>query len=133
MYRNVKDCMVRCNLGVCWRRQLPDTSDWRANQGDALMGLLFINEEDLAQDMKAKSKFSCSSHDAVEFKILQEVSRSNSITALAYRRAYFTLFRDLLAKTPKGSALESRGPQESCFSSRTNSSKHESSGYHLLP
>lgn len=82
--------------------------------GEPARGML-TNKEELVQDIKAKSKFSCSSHDTAEFKILREVSRSNSITALAFRRAYFTLFRDLLAKTPKGSALESRGPQESCL------------------
>lgn len=92
---------ARCVLECAEDNFLSQVTD-EPSGGDVLLGLLFINKEELVQDMTVKSTFTCSSHDPVEFKILQEVVRSNIIRAVAFRRAEFSLFRDPAGVIPKG-------------------------------
>lgn len=76
-------------------------------------------------DMKVKSRFTCSNHETVELKILQEVSTTNIITVLALRTADFTLFRTYLVVSQRELLWKAKGPRRAGCSSRTTSSKHE--------
>ena len=74
------------------------------------MSLLFTNNKELVWDMKVKSRFTCSNHETVELKILQEVSRMNTITVLALRTADFTLFRTYLVVSQRELPCKAQGP-----------------------
>lgn len=90
---------------------------------DGLQDLLLMEKEELVEDVKVKGSFGCSHHKMVEFKILTEVSITNSrITALDFRTETFGLFRDLLV----GGEKAHRSFKEF---SRTTSSKHNKSTF----
>ena len=87
---------------------------------DVLPDLLLTKKEELVGDVKVKGSLGCSNHKMVEFKILREVSKTNSrITALNFRRETFGLFRDLLV----GGKKAQRSFKEF---SRTTFSEHNS-------
>ncbi|GAB0176939.1 mitochondrial enolase superfamily member 1 [Grus japonensis] len=80
----------------------------------AMLDLILTNKEGLVGDVKLKGSLGCSDHEMVEFKILRAVRRAHSkLTTLAFRRADFGLFRDLLGSIPWVKALEGRGAQDS--------------------
>ena len=61
-----------------------------------------------------------------EFKILREVSKMNSsITNTDFRKADFSLFRDMLGRTSLKTPLKSKEVQESWLIFRKGSSKHK--------
>jgi len=79
-----------------------------------MLDLVLINTEGLVGNGKLKGSLGCSDHEMVEFRILRAVRRAhNKLTTLAFRRADFGLFRDLLGRVPRGKALEGRVGQES--------------------
>lgn len=60
--------------------------------------------------MKVRSSTSCTDHEMVEFRTLEEGSRAkNKFTMLVFRRVLFGLFKDLLGKVPCDKAPEGRG------------------------
>ena len=80
----------------------------------AMLDLVLTNKEGLVGNVKLKGSLGCSDHEMVEFKILKAVRRAHSkLNTLAFRRADFGLFRDLLGRVPWDKALEGRGAQES--------------------
>ncbi|GAB0175990.1 hypothetical protein GRJ2_000064200 [Grus japonensis] len=63
----------------------------------AMLALVLTNKERLVGDVKLKGSLGCSYHEMVEFKILRAARRVHSkLTTLNFRRADFSLFRDLL-------------------------------------
>ena len=79
-----------------------------------LLDLVLTNKEGLVEDVKVGGSLGCSDHEMVEFRILHGRSRAiTRITTLDFRRANFGLFKDLLGRIPRISALEGRGTQES--------------------
>ena len=82
--------------------------------GDDLLDLIHINKEKLTGDVKVRDNLNCSDHKMVAFCILRRANKANSkITALDFRMADFSLFRDMLGRNPWDMALERRGAQES--------------------
>ncbi|GAB0179418.1 hypothetical protein GRJ2_000407100 [Grus japonensis] len=80
----------------------------------AMLDLVSTNKEGLVGNVKLKGSLGCSDHETVEFKILRAARRVHSkLTTLAFRRADFGLFRDLLGRLPWDKVLEGRGAQES--------------------
>lgn len=79
---------------------------------DALLDMLLADKEELLKDVKAEGCTGRSSHEIVEFRILREVSKTNRITALHFRRAVFSLFRYLLGRISWETALEGNGAKE---------------------
>ncbi|GAB0179892.1 hypothetical protein GRJ2_000454500 [Grus japonensis] len=80
---------------------------------DAMLDLILTNKEGLVGDVKLKGSLGCSDRKMVEFGILRAARRAHSkLTALAFRRADFGLFRDLLGRIPWDKALEGRGAQD---------------------
>jgi len=68
---------------------------------------VLTNKERLVENVKLKGSPGCSDCEMVEFKILRAVMRVHSkLTTLAFRRADFGLFRDLLGRVPWDKALE---------------------------
>jgi len=66
-----------------------------------LLDLVLTNRDSLVKDVKAGGSLGCSDHEMVEFRILRGGSRAVSrITALDFRRANFSLFKDLLGGIP---------------------------------
>lgn len=64
--------------------------------------------------MKVKGSLGCSDGEIVEVEIFGAVVRThNKLTAMAFRRADFGLFKDLLGRVPWDRASEVRGAQES--------------------
>lgn len=64
----------------------------------ALLDMLLADKEELLKDVKPEGCTGHSNHEIVEFRILREVSKTNGITALHFRRAVFSLFRYLLGR-----------------------------------
>ncbi|GAB0177917.1 hypothetical protein GRJ2_000257000 [Grus japonensis] len=82
----------------------------------AILDLIHTNKEGLVGNVKLKGSLGCSNHEMVEFKILRAARRTHSkLTTLDFRRADFSLFRDLLGRVRWDKALEGRGAQESCL------------------
>ncbi|GAB0183727.1 hypothetical protein GRJ2_000838000 [Grus japonensis] len=80
----------------------------------AMLDLVPTNKEGLVGNVKLKGSLGCSDHEMVEFRILRAARRAHSkLTTLAFRRADFGLFRDLLGRIPWDKALEGRGAQDS--------------------
>ncbi|GAB0204924.1 hypothetical protein GRJ2_002958000 [Grus japonensis] len=80
----------------------------------AMLDLVLTSKEGLVGDVKLKGSLGCSDHEMVEFKILRAARRAHSkLTTLDFRRADFSLFRDLLSRIPWDKALEGRGAQDS--------------------
>ncbi|GAB0183006.1 hypothetical protein GRJ2_000765900 [Grus japonensis] len=80
----------------------------------AMLDLVLTNKEGLVGNVKLKGSLGCNGHEMVEFKILRATRRAHSkLTTLAFRRADFGLFTDLLGRMPWDKALEGRGAQES--------------------
>ncbi|GAB0176996.1 hypothetical protein GRJ2_000164800 [Grus japonensis] len=78
----------------------------------AMLDLVLSNKEGLVGDVKLKGSLGCSDHKMME--ILRAARRVHSkITALAFRRADFGLFRDLLGRIPWDKVLEGREAQDS--------------------
>lgn len=70
------------------------------------MERLFINEEEWMDVVKVNGSLDSSNYEIIEFKILKEVSKTNSkVTVLEFRRSDLGLFRDLLGET------NGRGPR----------------------
>jgi len=82
----------------------------------ALLDLVTVNKDGLAEDVKAGGSLGCSDHAMVNFRILCGGSRAISrIKTLDLRRANFGLFKEILGGIPWVRALEGRGVQE-CWS-----------------
>ncbi|GAB0205871.1 hypothetical protein GRJ2_003052700 [Grus japonensis] len=80
----------------------------------AMLDLILTNKKGLVGDVKLKGSLGCSDHETVEFRILRAARRACSkLTTLAFSRADFGLFRDLLGRIPWDKALEGRGAQDS--------------------
>ncbi|GAB0202834.1 hypothetical protein GRJ2_002749000 [Grus japonensis] len=80
----------------------------------AVLDLILINKEGLVGDVKLKGSIGCSDHKMMEFRILRAARRACSkLTTLAFSRADFGLFRDLLGRIPWDKALEGSGAQDS--------------------
>ncbi|GAB0202830.1 hypothetical protein GRJ2_002748600 [Grus japonensis] len=79
-----------------------------------MLDLILTNKEGLVGDIKLKGSLGCSDHEMVEFRILRAARRvCSKLTTLAFSRADFGLFRDLLGRLPWDKALEGRGAQDS--------------------
>ena len=79
-----------------------------------MLDLALMNKEGLVGNVKLKGSLGCSDHEMVEFKILRAARRADStLTTLGFRRADFSLFRDLLGRVSWDAALEGRGAQGS--------------------
>ena len=75
-----------------------------------LLDPVLTNKEGLVGDVKVGSSLGCSDHKMVEFRILRGRSRAISrITTLDFRRATFSLFKDLLGRIPWIKVLEGKG------------------------
>lgn len=72
-----------------------------------------MNKEELVRDMNIGGSLGCSDREAEELKTLRgrEHTKSRS-TALGFRRAKCSLFRDLLERILWNMALERRGVSE---------------------
>lgn len=69
--------------------------------GDDQLDLMHINHEKLIGDVKVRDKLNCSDHKLVVFSILRRANKTNSkITALDFKMADFTLFRNVLGRMP---------------------------------
>ncbi|GAB0186348.1 mitochondrial enolase superfamily member 1 [Grus japonensis] len=80
----------------------------------AMLDLILTNKEGLVGDVKLKGSLGCCDHEMVEFRILRAARRAHSkLITLAFRRAGFGLFRDLLGRIPWDKALGGRGAQDS--------------------
>jgi len=63
----------------------------------AMLDPALTNKEGLVGNEKLQGSLGCSDHEMVEFKILREARRAHSkITTLDFRKADFSLFRDLV-------------------------------------
>jgi len=91
---------------------LQETEDL-ARRG-AMLNLALTNREGLMGNVKLKGSLGCSDHEKDEFKNLREVRRAHrNLTTLGFRRAGFSLFRDLLVRGPQDKAPGGREAQES--------------------
>lgn len=80
---------------------LPSLSDRGANEGRCNAHLILTSKEGLVGKGKLKGSLVCSDHEMVEFCIQRSSGREHSnLTTLAYGRADFALFRNLLGKVP---------------------------------
>lgn len=110
---SMKDCMVWHKPDVCWNvLKTISCHKWlMSHLGEMFCWVCCLQTRKNWCRIWQSSTFTCSSHDPVEFKILQEVARSNIIRALAFRRAEFSLFRDPAGVIPKGTRVQ-KGPGE---------------------
>ncbi|GAB0179966.1 cAMP-dependent protein kinase inhibitor alpha [Grus japonensis] len=84
-----------------------------------MLDLILTNKEGLVGNVKLKGSLGCSDHEVVEFKILRAARRAHSkLITLAFRRAAFGLFRDLLGRIPWDKGPEERVAQESWLISK---------------
>lgn len=61
-------------------------------RGDALLDLIFTNKEKLLGDKKVRGYLSCTTHEIVEFRILQGGNKVNSRSAtLDFEKADLSL------------------------------------------
>lgn len=75
-----------------------------------MLDLLVTNKEGLVGDVKVGGCLGCTDHEMVEFRILHGGHRAiGRIITLAFRRANFSLFTDLLGEILLVRALEGRG------------------------
>lgn len=82
-------------------------NSWQVTQKPVRGDDLLSNMEELTRDVKARSILGYSDHEMMAFRILGKENKPKSrITTLAYRRADFGLFRDLLRRIPWDTALE---------------------------
>ncbi|GAB0178004.1 hypothetical protein GRJ2_000265700 [Grus japonensis] len=80
----------------------------------AILDLVLTNEEGLVGDVKLKGSLGCSDHKMMEFKMLRAARRAHSkLTTLDFRKADFSLFRDLLGRIPWDKVLEGGRTQDS--------------------
>jgi len=76
----------------------------------AVLDLVLMNKEGLAEDVKVGGSLGSRDHEMVEFRIVGGGSRAISkIKTLDFRRANFGLFKELLGGIPWVRALEGRG------------------------
>lgn len=95
-----------------YQRQFLDVDIHEPARGDALFKLTPTNKE---EHVMVEGSLGCSDPEAVDFKILRQVSKRNSrITVLGFRKADFGLFRYLLGKILCEIALEGKEYQENC-------------------
>ena len=79
-----------------------------------MLDLVLTNKEWLVSNVKLKGSLGCHNHEMVEFKILRVSKRVHSkLAALDFRRADFSLIRELPGRVTWENALEGRGVQES--------------------
>ena len=89
-----------------------------------LLDLILTNKEGLVEDVRVGGSLDCSDHEMVEFRILRGRSKATSwATTLAFKRANFGLFKDLLGGIPWARALEGGGSKRAGRYSRTTFSK----------
>lgn len=93
-----------------YQRQFLDVEVREPLRGDAPFKLTPSNKE---EHVKVEGSLGCSDPKTADFKLLRQVSKTNSrITVLGFRKACFGLFRYLLGKTLRETALERKGDQE---------------------
>lgn len=81
---------------------------------NAILDLNLTNKEEFVGNMKITDISGCSSHEMVELKILRAERRMKSkLTTMDFRRADFSLFKNLLGRVLWDKALEGRGAKES--------------------
>lgn len=74
--------------------------------GGGVLDLLFRNKKRTDQRYKGQSSLGSSDHEMLEFRLLRELSKTNSrITALNFKTGDFDLFRDLFGRLPWESVL----------------------------
>ncbi|PKU47386.1 adaptin ear-binding coat-associated protein 1 [Limosa lapponica baueri] len=79
----------------------------------ALLDLLLVNREGLAEDVTVGGCLGHRDHETIEFSILREARRGASRTAtMDFWRADFGLFRNLLDRVPWAAVLKDKGAQE---------------------
>ena len=72
-----------------------------STRAGTLLDLILTDKEELVGVFKTGGSLGCSDHEMVEFRILRGGRRAKSrITTLGFRRADFSLFRDLLGRIP---------------------------------
>jgi len=92
-----------------YQRQFLDVDVHELVRGVALLKLTPTNE---AEHVKAEGSLGCSDPWTVDFKILRQVSKTNSrIIVMGFRKADFGLFRYLLGKILCENALEGKEDQ----------------------
>lgn len=98
-----------------------------ASTGEDALDFLFTNKEEFIWDMKVKSspRLTCSNHETVELKILQEISRTNILTVLSLMAADSILFRTYLVASQRELPWKAKGPRRAGCSLRTASSRRE--------
>lgn len=68
----------------------------------------------LVRNVKVKGSLGCGDCEMVEVEVFGTVMRThNKLAAMAFRRADFGLFKDLLGRVPWGRTPEGSGAQES--------------------
>ena len=86
---------------------------WKSMRKGTMLNLILTNEERMVSN-KIMSSLGCSDHRIVEYKILRASNKvCSKLTNLDFRRADFSLFRELLGRMIWYKALEGRGAQES--------------------
>lgn len=79
-------------------------------KGNTVLDLLVANRGKLLENVKVKGSLDHNDHETVVSKILIGVSKTNSrITTLDFRREDCSVFRDLLGRIMRETALEGRG------------------------
>ncbi|KAJ7402669.1 glycerol kinase [Pitangus sulphuratus] len=82
-------------------------------RGDAILGLVLTNTEELVAYVVLQGSQTCSYHEMGKFEILREARRARSkLTVLDFMRPHIGLFKDLLRRDPWNRALEGKGAQE---------------------
>lgn len=80
-----------------------------ATRISALLELLLANSQELFGDVVVNSSFGCSDPKLLEVKILRGMRKTNKgIKTMDFRRADFSLFKELLRVMQRESVLEDK-------------------------
>lgn len=74
---------------------------------------MLTGKEGLIRDVKVKGNLGCSDHEMVYFRLRGRSRTKSKTTVLGFRRANFSLLRDLLDIGQREKGLEGRGAQGS--------------------
>lgn len=76
--------------------------------GHAVLVLLLTNEKELVRGVIINNSLVCTGHEVVQDPVLLSEA-SGSVQTLYFRRANISLFRELVGRTPRETALKSKG------------------------